>query len=222
MRVLVTRPLDDARQTAALLEAAGHQALLAPLMTVSFLDAAVPENVRGLVATSANGVRGFCRLDARRDLPLFAVGSHTADVARKMGFSDVCASDGDAAALAKTIKASAIAGPLLLLAGKDRGDVLAQTLPGLVSVTLYEAVAAEHFPADARSALADNKIDAALFFSPRSARIFVARAAADGLSMGGVIAACLSPAVADGLAGLAFREIRIAPQPSQKALIGLL
>ena len=37
-----------------------------------------------------------------------------------------------------------------------------------------------------------------------------------------MIAACLSPAVVDGLAGLDFREIRIAPQPSQKALIGLL
>ena len=222
MRVLVTRPLDDARQTAALLEAAGHQALLAPLMTVGFLDATLPENVQGLVATSANGVRGFCRLDGRRDLPLFAVGSHTADVAWVMGFTDVRVSDGDAAALAKTIKASAIAGPLLHLAGKDRGDVLAQSLPGLVSVTLYEAVAAEHFPSNSRAALAAKEIDAALFFSPRSARIFARCAAADGLSMRGVVAACLSPAVADGLAGVDFRDIRIAPQPSQKALIGLL
>ena len=222
MRVLVTRPLDDARQTASLLEAAGHQPLLAPFMTVNFLDAALPENVQGLVATSANGVRGFCRLDARRGMPLFAVGSHTADVAREAGFNDVRATDGDAAALTKAITDCAIAGTLLHLAGKDRGDVLAQNLPGLVSVTLYEAVAAAHFPADARSALTDNKIDAALFFSPRSARIFGGCAAADGLSMGGVIAACLSPAVADGLAGLSFREVRIAAQPSQKALIGLL
>jgi len=221
MRVLVTRPLDDARQTASLLEAAGHQAMLAPLMTVSFLDAALPENVQGLVATSANGVRGFCRLDARRDLPLFAVGSHTADVAREMGFSDVCASNGDADALAKTIKSLAIVGPLLHLAGEDRGDVLAQNLPGLVCVTLYEVVAAEHFPPEARAALAAKEIDAALFFSPRSARIFARCAAVDGLSMGGVIAACLSPAVADELAGLDFRAIRIAAQPIQYSLIGL-
>jgi len=222
MRVLVTRPLDDASQTALLLEAAGHQAMVAPLLAVKFLDAELPKDVQGLVATSANGVRGFCRLDARRALPLFAVGSHTADVARVAGFSDVRSSDGDAAELAKTITASGVQGPLLHLAGKDRGDRLAQTLPGLLSVTLYKAIAADRFPPEARAALADKKVDAALFFSPRSARVFADCATASGLSMSGVIAACLSPAVAEGLAGLAFQEIRIAAQPSQKVLIGLL
>ena len=40
MRVLVTRPLEDGEQTARELEARGHQALVAPLLTVAFLDGA--------------------------------------------------------------------------------------------------------------------------------------------------------------------------------------
>ena len=105
MRVLVTRPLDDARATEARLKSRGHEAVVVPLLQVKFHDG--PEidlsGVQAILATSANGVRAFAQRSARRDLPVFAVGPQTARSAKLAGFSDVKSADGDAADLAKVV-----------------------------------------------------------------------------------------------------------------------
>ena len=61
MRLLVTRPLDDAQALADRLEAGGHEALVEPLLTIA-PDLAAPlplDGARALLFTSANGVRAF-------------------------------------------------------------------------------------------------------------------------------------------------------------------
>src|SRR3974390_940486 len=86
MRILITRPVEDAEAIAARLAELGHDTVVAPLLTIRYLDRAVPlEGVQAILATSANGVRAFSRLSARRDLPLFAVGPQTAEEARRAG-----------------------------------------------------------------------------------------------------------------------------------------
>ena len=97
MRVLVTRPLEDARETEAALKVRGHDAVVAPLLFVNFHDG--PEmdlaGIQAILATSANGVRALARRTARRDLPLLAVGPQTAEAARESGFEDVKSADGE-------------------------------------------------------------------------------------------------------------------------------
>src|SRR5215469_13939273 len=102
MRVLVTRPVDDAEETAAELRARGHSPIIAPLLEIEFVDGTpiVLDGVSAVLATSSNGVRAFAKRVDRRDLTVFAVGSHTASTARALGFSDVHDAVGDAAALA--------------------------------------------------------------------------------------------------------------------------
>ena len=69
MRLLVTRPRDDAESFAQIVRARGHQAVVAPLMEVHFASGPnLPlEGVQGLIATSANGVRGATARTSRRD-----------------------------------------------------------------------------------------------------------------------------------------------------------
>src|SRR5277367_2328472 len=102
MRVLVTRPKDDAEETAAKLRARGHAVLVAPLIEIRFADG--PEisldGIQAVLATSSNGVQALARRTDRRDVPLFAVGTQTAHAARSAGFSTVKSADGDAHALA--------------------------------------------------------------------------------------------------------------------------
>ncbi len=57
MRVLVTRPIEDADRTSEALAAAGHEALIAPLFAVAPLPHAMPADADALVATSANAIR---------------------------------------------------------------------------------------------------------------------------------------------------------------------
>src|ERR1700689_137219 len=103
MRVLVTRPYDDALETAAKLKALGHHAILAPLLEIRFRDGAeiALDGVQAILATSANGVRALERRTTQRNVPLFAIGRQSAVVARAAGFSDVQSADGDGTALAQ-------------------------------------------------------------------------------------------------------------------------
>ena len=228
MRVLVTRPRGDAERTARLLAARGHVPILAPLLETRFFDGPPPDltGVQAILATSANGVRAFARRSPARDLPLFAVGPQTAAAAGRAGFSDVRNADGDAHALAGAAArwATPQGGALLHVAGEGNDGVLAADLEARGFVVrraiLYAVEAAGALPAEAAAALAGARLDAALFFSPRSAAVFAALAA--GLCLRGVIAACISPAAARALAPLSFAGVRVAARPNQDALLALL
>jgi uroporphyrinogen-III synthase len=232
MRVLVTRPIEDAVATAQRLRELGHEPLIAPLLEIRFRDG--PElsldNVQGVVATSANGVRALARRTKRRDLPVFAVGAQTASVARASGFADVKHSVGDSVALADAIAGwtKPQSGALLHAAGNEAGSKLRARLAAqgfeLRVEILYDVVAAAQLHGDAREALRTETLDAVLLYSPRSAENFVRCVEAAGLSAGchRLIAACISRAAADKLGPLPVGEIRIAVVPAENELLGLL
>ncbi|MEJ1967990.1 MAG: uroporphyrinogen-III synthase [Rhizomicrobium sp.] len=225
MRVLVTRPPDDARETAALLDARGHTAIIAPLLGVHYHNGQPLhlEGVQAILATSANGVRAFARRSSRRDVPVFAVGMQTAQAARDAGFGDVRNADGNAADLARAAAgwAKPEAGALLHVAGAQAEGRLAAALAAagftVRTEILYDVPAAAELPDAARAAFPT--LDAVLFFSARSAQVFVACVTRADLSCTHLTAFCISEAAARPLGALAFHAVRIAPHPSQSSLL---
>jgi uroporphyrinogen-III synthase len=228
LRVLITRPIEDGEETARQLIARGHQPLLAPLLTVRFLDGPEVglEGVQAILATSANGVRALARRTARRDIALFAVGPQTAREAELQGFGDVKSANGDvhALALAASCWAEPGKGALLHVAGEGNDGRLLDSLPGFSvrQEILYTVGVVEKMPEDAAEALRRDGLDAALFYSPRSAAAFRQRVLEDRFSVERLLAACISPATAGALTPLIFHDMRVAARPNQPALLKLL
>jgi uroporphyrinogen-III synthase len=230
MRILVTRPEADGAAIARRLEALGHQPLLAPLLTVHLLPHPPLElrGVQAVLATSANGVRAFAENQPVRDLPLFTVGPQSAAAARDLNFTHVRSAGGDAAALADMAAESLQpdAGPLLHVAAEEADSGLADRLAAegfhLRRENLYRVEVARHLPDDAAQALRQGVVDAALFFSPRSAGIFAQCLARDQLPVGKLIAICISANTAAALEGLAFAQTRIAAMPDQDGVLACL
>lgn len=232
MRVLLTRALGDAHRTEALLKARGHEAVIAPLLTVNFHDG--PEldlnNIQAVVASSANGVRALAARTKRRDICVYAVGPQTANAARRAGFSRVKNAQGNAADLARAIVGwtSPEKGALLHAAGTQVEGVLDKALVAsgfTVRVAhLYQVDALAELPAVAREELAAGTLDAALLYSPRSARIFARCVVKAGLSAAAtkLVAACISEAAATALSPLTMHEIRLAERPNQESLLDCL
>jgi uroporphyrinogen-III synthase len=232
VKVLVTRPQEDARRTAAELEARGHKAVVSPLFEVR--NHGGPEidlgGMQAVLATSANGIRALAQRTRSRDIPVFAVGPQTAEAARSLGFGNVKSADGDAAALA--VAAAGWAKPQ---AGALYHPTGAQTKGGLAgrlmvagfevrSEILYDAMPITQFAPQAAAGLRAGEIGAVLLYSPRSAKCFVE--AVRGAGLEGVCprleALCISEATAEALAATKFRAIRIAGAPNQMAMLGLL
>jgi uroporphyrinogen-III synthase len=234
LRILVTRPREDAAPLAAALEARGHEVLLEPLLAIAPReDVDWPTGhtqAQALLVTSANGLRAFARLDRRRDLPVLAVGDASAAAARDFGFSSVASAAGDIGDLAALVAADLdpAGGPLLHpAAGKLAGDLQGLLAPRgftVLRAVLYDALPATELSPACSRALAEGSIDAVTFFSPRSAAAFVRLIQGAGLTSAcqAVAALCLSEAVAEQISELTWRRIAVAERPEMPALLARL
>jgi uroporphyrinogen-III synthase len=239
MAVLVTRPHPDDEATAASLRARGHQVLLAPMLRfepVAFHDDA-DARYGAVVVTSANALRGIeSHLKGHRllELPLFAVGEHTADAARRAGFSCVISANGDVGSLRGCVLASVQAkrlkkaSTLLYLAGADLAHDLAGELGEhgfrVVTHLTYRMAAVPNLPPEVSNAFAANGIEAVLHYSRRSARAFLdaARAAGVEISALAVTQCCISDSVAAVLREAGATQVVVATTPDENALLGAL
>jgi len=229
MRLLVTRPLEDAQELAGVLQAAGHDVLVDPVLEIVPTTEEPPklDGVQALLATSANGVRAFAKLTPRRDLELFAVGSATAEVARLLGFTKIARAEGHVAGLARLTAArlEPEKGPLMHIAGRHTAGDLKSLLEAhgfkVERQVLYTARAAQALCKETQQRLASQTLDGVLFFSPRSARIFVSLADTAALtqSLERLVAFCLSPPIAEAAEDARWAAIRIAARPDQEALL---
>lgn len=226
---LVTRPRNEATLLAAQLAERGIAAVIEPMIEIMVRDAALPDlgGVQAVLLTSANGARALARASDARDLPVFAVGDATAQAARDAGFAAVESAGGDVQDLARLVKRRLRpgAGRLLHVAGSEVAGDLAGALGmggfAVERAVLYEARAAAVLNPGTARLVADGELGLALFFSPRSAAIFVrlAEAAniADGLAA--TTAVSISAAADAALGDLPFRERLVAAAPSQAALL---
>jgi uroporphyrinogen-III synthase len=230
MRVLVTRPKDDGIETAALLEARGHDAILAPLLGVNYHGGQALHlgGVQALLFTSVNGARAFAQRTSLRDFPVFAVGSQTTRAARDAGFTDVRNADGNVDSLVQAVRSSVPrnGGLLLHAAGAEADGRLATLLDeagfNVRTEVLYDVPAVAELPPAAQGAIASGAADAVLLFSARSAQVFADCLAKAGLPADRLIAVCISEAAAKPLAALRFKEVRIAARPNQASLLDCL
>src|SRR2546421_8840259 len=239
MAVLVTRPHPDSEISAEALRGRGFEVLLAPMLRfepVAFLDDAEVD-YGAVIATSANALRAIePQLAASRltKLPLFAVGERTASLARKAGFSNVIAAQGDAAGLRdlvlESVRARALkkASVLLYLAGADLSRDLAGELGergfSVVTQTTYRMIPVASLPRAVCDAFAGKAVEAVLHYSRRSARAFLEAVRADGVEISALAIphCCISPAVATILRDAGANQVMVAASPDEKALFEAL
>ena len=232
MRVLITRPAQDAALIAERLHGHGIESLIEPMLEIHSRPGVRLElaGVQAFLVTSASGVRGLAAAVGERDMPLFAVGDATAAVARDEGFAAVTSAAGAVDDLAK-LAADRLdpAGGSLIHAG---GSAVAGDLVGKMSAfgfdiqraVLYEARPCAALSAACRSEMASGRLGGAVFFSPRSAGTFVSLVAMVGLAdrAAALQAFCLSDAVAAAAAEISWRGVHVSGRPDLDAMIDLL
>lgn len=235
MRILVTRPVDEAQRTANRLRALGHDTLIAPVLRIEPLsEAVIGEGPwAAVLMTSGNAARALmahARCSELAGLPAFVVGRQTAAAAKLAGFSDITSSDGDSRALIRLISARIVnpVSPFLYLAGSDVARDLAGDLAAhgfqVDTVVLYRADAVDAFTEKVQAAIRAGEVDNVLHYSRRSTAIFVDCARSGGLlrEIKALTHFCLSDRAAEPLRALDAANVRIARKPDEETLIDLL
>ncbi|QQN64488.1 uroporphyrinogen-III synthase [Bradyrhizobium diazoefficiens] len=239
MSILVTRPHPDNEATAENLRARGHVVLLAPVLKfepVAFNDES-EAGYSAIIATSANAIRAVApQLPdlGLVELPLFAVGEHTASVARDAGFTDVIVAGGDAASLRDKVMQGARdkmlkkKSTLLYLAGADLSRDLSGELGAegfsVVTQTTYRMAPVNVLPREACEGFAAHGIEAVLHYSRRSARAFLDAARDEGVEISALAIpqCCLSETVASVLRDAGASQVLVAASPDENALFDAL
>jgi uroporphyrinogen-III synthase len=239
MAVLVTRPHPDDEATAGALRARGFEVLQAPMLrfaAVPFLDD-VDARYDAVIVTSANALRAIePQLAGSRllELPLFAVGDHTASAARGAGFGQVIAARGDAAALRDLVLAGVKSkhlkrgSTLLYLAGADLARDLAGELGEkgftVVTHTTYRMIPVSSLPREVCDAFVANEVEAVLHYSRRSARAFLDAARTGGVEISALALPqyCISSAVASILRDAGAAQVTAAASADENALFEAL
>lgn len=230
MKVIVTRPSPDGEIFAADLARIGAEPILSPVMVIRDREATLTlEGVGALAFTSANAVRSFARSCSDRSLRLFAVGEATAAAARAAGFAAIVTAGGDVDRLAAVIAEAKPTGETLHLAGSDRaGDLVGRLAKKGVAArraVLYDAAAIDELSPAAKAALATDAANVAVvFFSPRSARLFIERARDAGLAarLQAAMAVCLSAEIAAAAASVRWDAVETATTRSGQGVLAVL
>ncbi len=226
MKLIVTRPEEDAGSVAAKLAKLGHDAVMLPLLKiVPRAQIHIPaQNWQAICITSANAPRACPATPTLRKVPTLAVGPQSMHAALQNGYEPVSAHGGDVMGLRNYITShlQAKAGPILYLSGAETSGDLAGKLRDqdftVHREIVYDAVPVVH--ADMARQLGD--ADGILLYSPRTTRLWL-HAVRDSHLFGRITTLhhyCLSPNVAALLPGNVPRTI--APTPDERALLTLL
>ena len=225
MRILLTRPEADARRSAQRLAALGHDAVIVPLFEIVATGALQPDGAfTRLLATSAHAFDVSHDTNDLKALRLDVVGARTAAVARESGFSRVETVAPDAKSLAMAIaRENALPQDFLYLAGRERHPDLEAALGALghrvTPWLVYAARETDTAAARLNELWREQRIDAVLHFSPRSAALYVALAEKAGLTAAALapLQIAISPRAARQLAGA--RLLRTATTPDFAGLL---
>jgi uroporphyrinogen-III synthase len=230
VRVLISRPRPGAERSAARLAALGHEALVAPLLTIEATGEPAPAGrFDALLLTSANAAAALTRWGHLAALPTFAVGERTAALAHEAGQREVHTAEADGVALAALVRRSvAPGGALLHAAGRERKLEPEASLTaagyGIVPWIVYAAVGATRLPDVLAGALANGHLQAALHYSRRSVEIALSLTEGTDLLRPLLDLAhhCLSEDVAQPLAMRGATRLCIAERPDEESLLATL
>ena len=229
MRIVVTRPQEDAERTAATLRARGHDVLIAPLLAVEPVNAELRTNWGGVIITSANAANAVAMHPAREGLiklPLFAVGQRSAEAARAAGFTDVTSAGGSVRDLVRLLltRRPDNRAPLLYVAGEDRASDLIGELAGrgiAAEMAVIYRAATVPFSSALTAALEEGRVDAVLHYSKRSAESYLEGAKAAGVAKQALAVRhiCLSAQIAAPLTAAGAADVAVAQRPDEAALL---
>jgi uroporphyrinogen-III synthase len=235
MKLLITRPADDARRQAAPFEALGHETVIRPLMEVVYprLTPLRLNGVQALIATSRNALRGLSRngsFEAAQRLPVYCVGEGTAGLARELGFGRVIAGKGAAKDLIPVItySTSPDTGALLYLTGHRLAFDLEKPLKdkgfAVPRVIVYETREADKPALEAFAETLRAGVDGVVLMSPRTSEICVKAIRQFKLEREAAATTCYcySGAVARPMREIDGIKIAIACSPTETDLMELI
>lgn len=225
MHVLITRPQKEAERLKEQLEQCGIYSIINPLLTIHQKHIELDINdVEAIILTSAQVLENDIFSQIPRELKLYVVGVKTAKRAKGLGFNNLCIGHNSVQSLIPLLEKNYKR--IVYLSGADVRLDLKETLHKrgitLEQHVVYKAEAVNSLSMDTWHALETNTLDYVLFFSPRTAHIFVESIKNKTNLLKRLKAICGSEAIKNVLNPLQWSDILVSENPTAKSVKELI
>lgn len=220
--VLITRPIEQAYNTAEKVRELGHIPVISPLLEMKFvpltLPALPPEAF--VLLTSQNAAHALASVP--HDQHILCVGDKTAQAVKEKGFTNVVSVNGTSDDMVSHLLTyvNPQTTPFVYLRGRDiKQDIKTilehQGFKGEEHI-VYKADEILSFTHEARMLFEQGKISFCLFFSSHTASVFARVIEKEGLtsSLETVHALCMRSETEEELFDLPWKSLSSAPHPS--------
>ena len=240
MHLLVTRPNEQARQTAHRLQQEGHTVTIEPLLEIfSKVEEPIPSAsanpFSAIIVTSANASEGLdvlWPLHERELVPVITTGEATKNVLISLGFKKCVSVNGSALKLLDAVPQwmaeenlsidDTIFYPCAYQMAHDLEKELKIMGIHCVSRPIYRARPQTKFSNNVVTMLMENRVDGVLLYSARTAETFVSLMDKYQLPLDQLNTYVLSEQIFDSLPGLMKNNCQYPREPSEAALFRLL
>jgi uroporphyrinogen-III synthase len=227
-RALLLRQQEESFALSNLLESYDVTSCSYPLFEPLFLPLHFLENPQALLITSKNALRAIQQNEALKEVPLYAVGDQTAQLAKSMGYIHVQSASGTAKDLINLViqRASRDKGTLWHLSGDIIKENIAEVLrkEGFLAKRqiVYRINEVETMPPALLHDLQMKAFSYVLFFSSRTTDIFIKLLKKNGLEAAAVemTSLCLSEDVLKKVRVIDWKKMWVSPEPTVTAMIG--
>ncbi len=229
MKILLTRPREQSEAIASEFRSEGIGVWIEPMLTiVPKLEASIdPSDYKALLVTSVNGAETLAKVTENRESVLYAVGEVTKASLIRNGFRNVCSANGNVEDLLETVaqRENPGSGKILHVGGDNLAGNLVERLRlrgfSASHFIIYRSVASEYLSNELISLLKGNKIDGVVFFSPRTAKVFVSLAekASCEKALLSMTAFCLSASVCKAVQPRAWGHLVVSDRSTGPGLV---
>jgi uroporphyrinogen-III synthase len=224
--ILITRPEENAAQTAYALNQKGYLTFCEPFLDVVFHDVSLPDldQVDALVFSSANAVQAFILKSDRRDIMAYCVGDNTLHAVRHAGFENYKSAKGKVSDLIELLQQEPIKGQILYCRARDITQELKIEGKALSEVILYHTEKSKEISQNCLDLLTQGAISTVLFYSLKTAETFIALIEKNGVkeALKQCQALCLGDSMLECITKLQWKHVKVATTPDREGMFQLL
>lgn len=224
--VLITRPEDSAAETAYALNQKGYLSFCEPFLEVVFHDVELPDMqpYDALVFTSANAVQAFILKNDQRDMIAYCVGEQTLIAVRQAGFKKYKSAQGKVSDLIEMIKNEPIKDKILYVRARDIVQPFTVEGKDVEEITLYHTEKTKEISQNCLDLMKAGAFSSVLFYSARTAQIFVELAEKHGIKecLKQCKALCLGDSMIEYVTNLQWKNVAVAKTPDREGMLQLL
>ena len=226
--LLVTRPKKESEKVKEYLSKLGFNIYIEPMFSIKYLTTKINvENFDFIISTSQHSIIALSKTTKNRDKTIITVGNNTMQIAENLGFTSTKSLNGNVNDMISYLK-NYNGSNVLYIRGKDitcnLKKILVNNIKNFQEVILYRTVDRKRFSNSCYNLLLQDKIDGILFYSPRTADIFIELIKKHNIEekTKNITIYVMSNKIAEIAKKVSWKNIKITNKPTNQSLMSLI